>query len=78
MNEEIEDAIIRCCLIVLECAINIAMELSHRVDLKIIMAGGSLDKNCFALTGPSGIAAVNDMFYDQAFKALMVSIQNMD
>ena len=48
-------------------AINIAMELSHRVDLKIIMTGGSLDKNCFALTGPSGIAAVNDMFYDQAF-----------
>jgi DeoR/GlpR family transcriptional regulator of sugar metabolism len=43
------------------------MELSHRADLKIIMTGGSLDKNCFALTGPSGIAAVNDMFYDQAF-----------
>jgi len=48
-------------------AVNIAMELSHRADLKIIMTGGSLDKNCFALTGPSGIAAVNDMFYDQAF-----------
>ena len=48
-------------------AVNIAMELSHRVDLKIIMTGGSLEKNCFALTGPSGIAAVNGMFYDQAF-----------
>jgi DeoR family transcriptional regulator of aga operon len=48
-------------------AINIAMELSHRVDLKIILTGGFLNKNCFALTGPSGIASVNEMFYDQAF-----------
>ena len=48
-------------------AINIAMELSHRVDLKIIMTGGFLNKNCFALTGPSGIASVNEMFYDRAF-----------
>jgi DeoR family transcriptional regulator of aga operon len=48
-------------------AINIAMELSHRVDLKIIMTGGFLNKNCFALTGASGIAAVNEMFYDWAF-----------
>jgi DeoR family transcriptional regulator of aga operon len=48
-------------------AINIAMELSHRVDLKIIMTGGTLNKNSFALTGPSGIAAVDEMFYDRAF-----------
>ena len=48
-------------------AINIAMELSHRVDLKIILTGGFLNKNCFALTGPSGIASLNEMFYDQAF-----------
>jgi DeoR family transcriptional regulator of aga operon len=48
-------------------AINIAMELSHRVDLKIILTGGFLNKNYFALTGPSGIASVNQMFYDQAF-----------
>jgi DeoR family transcriptional regulator of aga operon len=48
-------------------AINIAMELSHRVDLKIIMTGGTLNKNCFALTGPSGIASVDEMFYDRAF-----------
>jgi DeoR family transcriptional regulator of aga operon len=43
-------------------AINIAMELSHRVDLKIIVTGGFLNKNCFALTGPSGIASLNEMF----------------
>jgi DeoR family transcriptional regulator of aga operon len=48
-------------------AINIAMELSHRVDLRIILTGGYLNKNCFALTGPSGIASVNEIFYDQAF-----------
>ena len=48
-------------------AINIAMELSHRVDLKIILTGGVLNKDCFALTGPSGIAALNEMFYDRAF-----------
>jgi DeoR/GlpR family transcriptional regulator of sugar metabolism len=48
-------------------AINIAMELSHRADLKIIMTGGWLNKDCFALSGPSGIASINDMFYDQAF-----------
>ena len=48
-------------------AVNIAMELSHRVDLKIIMTGGLLSKNCFALTGPSGISSVNEMFYDRAF-----------
>jgi DeoR family transcriptional regulator of aga operon len=43
------------------------MELSHRVDLKIVMTGGSLIKSCFALTGPSVIASVNEMFYDLAF-----------
>ena len=48
-------------------AINIAMELSHRVDLKIMMTGGLLNKNCFALTGSLGIASVNEMFYDRAF-----------
>ena len=48
-------------------AINIAMELSHRLDLKIIMTGGFLNKNCFALSGDSGIASVNEMFYDWAF-----------
>jgi DeoR family transcriptional regulator of aga operon len=48
-------------------AINIAMELSNRLDLKIIMTGGFVNKNCFALCGDSGIASVNEMFYDWAF-----------
>jgi DeoR family transcriptional regulator of aga operon len=48
-------------------AINIAMELSHRLDLKIIMTGGFLNQNRFALSGASGIASVKEMFYDWAF-----------
>ena len=48
-------------------AINIAMELSHRLDLKIIMTGGFLNKSRFALCGESGIASINEMFYDWAF-----------
>jgi len=48
-------------------AINIAMELSHRLDLKIIMTAGFLDKDSFALTGDSSIATINELFYDRAF-----------
>ena len=48
-------------------AVNIAMELSHRVDLKVIVTGGSMSGDWFALTGPTGIAAVGEMFYDKAF-----------
>ncbi|HEU4710531.1 MAG TPA: hypothetical protein VFS76_03155 [Pyrinomonadaceae bacterium] len=43
------------------------MELSHRLDLKIILTGGLLNKNCFALSGGSGVDSVNAMFYDVAF-----------
>jgi len=55
-------------------AINIAMELSHRVDLKIILTGGCLNKNWFALTGPSGVASVYETFYDRAF----ISVDGID
>jgi DeoR family transcriptional regulator of aga operon len=48
-------------------ALNIAMELSHRADLKIIVTGGSMSSDSFALTGSLGMAAVGDMFYDKAF-----------
>jgi DeoR/GlpR family transcriptional regulator of sugar metabolism len=48
-------------------AVNIAMELSHRADLKVIVTGGSLSGDWFALTGPTGIAAVGEMFYDKTF-----------
>ena len=48
-------------------AVNIAMELSHRADLKVIVTGGSMSADWFALTGPIGIATVGEMFYDKAF-----------
>jgi len=48
-------------------AVNIAMELSHRADLKIIVTGGVMSGDWFALTGSTGIAAVGEMFYDTAF-----------
>jgi DeoR family transcriptional regulator of aga operon len=48
-------------------ALNIAMELSHRANLKIIVTGGAISRDSFALTGSLGIAAVGDMFYDKAF-----------
>ncbi len=48
-------------------AVNIAMELSHRADLKIIVTGGLMSGDWFALTGPTGISAVGEMFYDKVF-----------
>jgi DeoR family transcriptional regulator of aga operon len=48
-------------------ALNIAMELSHRANLRIIVTGGAISRDSFALTGAAGIAAVGDLFYDKAF-----------
>ena len=48
-------------------AVNIAMELSHQADLKVIVSGGTLSGDWFALTGPVAIAAVGEMFVDTAF-----------
>lgn len=48
-------------------AINIAMELSHRDDLKVIVTGGTLSGSWFALVGPSAIASVSELFFDKVF-----------
>jgi DeoR family transcriptional regulator of aga operon len=48
-------------------ALNIAMELSHQANLNIIVTGGSLSSDSFALTGSLGVVAAGDMFYDKAF-----------
>jgi DeoR family transcriptional regulator of aga operon len=48
-------------------AINIAMELSHQNDLKVIVTGGSLSGDWFALVGPSAIASVGEIFVDKVF-----------
>jgi DeoR family transcriptional regulator of aga operon len=48
-------------------ALNIAMELSRRANLKIIIVGGGVSGASFALTGSFGVSAVGGMFYDKAF-----------
>ncbi len=48
-------------------AVNIAMELSHRSDLKIFMAGGFLSSDWFALVGAAAIQSISEMFVDKIF-----------
>lgn len=48
-------------------AVNIAMELSHRDDLKVFMSGGFLSPDWFALVGPTAIQSVGEMFVDKIF-----------
>lgn len=48
-------------------AINIAMELSHRDDLKVIVTGGSLSGDWFALAGPTAISNMSEIFVDKMF-----------
>jgi DeoR family transcriptional regulator of aga operon len=48
-------------------AINIAMELSHRDDLKVMVTGGWVSGSWFALVGPGAIQSAGEMFVDKAF-----------
>lgn len=54
-------------LTVLTNAINVAMELSHRDDLKVIVTGGFLSGDWFALVGPGAIQSVGEIFCDKVF-----------
>ena len=54
-------------LTVLTNAINVAMELSHRDDLKVIVTGGFLSGDWFALVGPGAIQSVAEVFVDKVF-----------
>ena len=54
-------------LTVLTNAINVAMELSHRADLKVIVTGGFMSGDWFALVGPSAIQSVGEIFVDKVF-----------
>jgi len=54
-------------LTVLTNAINVAMELSHRDDLKVIVTGGFLSGDWFALVGPAAIQSVGEIFVDKVF-----------
>jgi DeoR family transcriptional regulator of aga operon len=48
-------------------AINVAMELSHRDDLKVMVTGGWVSGSWFALVGPGAIQSAGEMFVDKAF-----------
>jgi len=52
---------------VLTNAVNVAMELSHRSDLKVFVTGGLLSGDWFALVGPTAIQSANEMFVDKVF-----------
>ncbi|HWS99856.1 MAG TPA: DeoR/GlpR family DNA-binding transcription regulator [Pyrinomonadaceae bacterium] len=52
---------------VLTNAVNVAMELSHRDDLKIFVTGGDLSGDWFALVGPAAIQNASEMFVDKVF-----------
>lgn len=52
---------------VLTNAVNVAMELSHRSDLKVFVTGGLLSGDWFALVGPIAIQSANEMFVDKVF-----------
>src|SRR5215213_5166543 len=54
-------------LTVLTNAINVAMELSHRDDLKVIVTGGFLSGDWFALVGPAAIQSVGEIIVDKVF-----------
>jgi DeoR family transcriptional regulator of aga operon len=54
-------------LTVVTNAVNVAMELSHRDDLKVFVTGGFLSGDWFALVGPEAIRSVGEMFVDKVF-----------
>ena len=54
-------------LTVVTNAINIAMELSHQDDLKVMVTGGWVSGSWFALVGPGAIHTAGEIFVDKAF-----------
>lgn len=54
-------------LTVMTNAINIAMELSHREDIKVFVTGGYLSGAWFALVGTTAQQHAGEMFFDKVF-----------
>jgi len=48
-------------------AVNIAMELSHRDDIRVFVTGGLLSGSWFALVGETAQQHASEMFLDKAF-----------
>jgi DeoR family transcriptional regulator of aga operon len=47
--------------------VNIAMELSHRKDIEVIVTGGHLRGNWFSMVGPLAVHAASRIFPDKMF-----------
>jgi DeoR family transcriptional regulator of aga operon len=54
-------------LTVVTNATNVAMELSHREDIKVFVTGGFLSGDWFALVGSAAVASLGEIFVDKAF-----------
>ncbi len=54
-------------LTVMTNAVNIAMELSHRDDIKVFVTGGALSGAWFALVGTTAQEHAKEVFVDKAF-----------
>lgn len=52
---------------VLTNAVNVAMELSQRDDVKVFVTGGFLSGDWFALVGAAAIQNASEMFVDKVF-----------
>lgn len=52
---------------VLTNAVNVAMELSQRDDLKVFVTGGFLSGDWFALVGAAAVQNASEMFVDKVF-----------
>ncbi len=48
-------------------SVNIAMELSNRSDLEVVLSGGALSGDWFALVGPKAIQHAGEHFVDKVF-----------
>jgi DeoR family transcriptional regulator of aga operon len=48
-------------------SVNIAMELSHRDEISVIVTGGLLSGDWFALVGPAALTGIGEMFVDKCF-----------
>jgi len=48
-------------------SVNVAMELSNRDDIKVLVSGGYLSGDWFALVGPTAMSGVTELFVDKTF-----------
>lgn len=59
---------------VITSTVNIAMELSNRADISVVVTGGSLRPGWFSLVGPNAVDSMRQFFPDKVF----VGVNGMD